>query len=124
MKSPASVASAEDFSDVLRCDIVYLNDFNAMVLDLMDYSTEFSTAVQVEDRSSDTLVSLIFDKWITRFGAPKNILTDTEAGFTSDEFIESRERFDVISLTTSPYVPTGKEARRNSILEGAMLPVR
>ena len=74
-----------------------------MVLPLVDFWAEFSLAGRAEDRSSVTPLKLISDEWAAPLGDAKTFLTDMGARVASAESTESRERVNMVPLTTGLY---------------------
>ena len=71
-----------------------------------------------KDQKALTAAKILYEGFISIFGAPKRILTDQDKAFTSEVVEQVCSQFGISQLTTTAYHPQG-----NSQVEEAHQPL-
>ncbi|KAH0487797.1 MAG: hypothetical protein KVP17_005320, partial [Porospora cf. gigantea B] len=77
------------------------------VLTMIDSHTKWAEAQVVADKSAETTMRVFYGEWICRYGAPRVIVSDQGAAFTSRLFELMATRLGVKLLHSTPYHPEG-----------------
>ena len=77
------------------------------LLTMVDNLTKWAEAEIITDKKSTTLATTFFRTWVARFGAPKVLTTDNEAGLHADFFKQLTKMFGIRHHYTTPYHPQG-----------------
>jgi hypothetical protein len=88
---------------------------------MIDHATRYAEAVPLKDIRSDTVADALWEMW-TRFGLPKEVLTDQGGQFVGEYMSEVNKRLDVKGLRTSPFHPqtNGLTEKFNQTLKAMM----
>lgn len=81
---------------------------------MQDHLSKYCLAEPIPDLKAVTIAEAVSRRLFAQFGAPRAILTDRGAAFTSDLFQEICEIFRVNQLTTSGYRPQTNGALERS----------
>jgi transposase InsO family protein len=71
----------------------------------VDHFTRFCEAIPIAKQDTETIAREFVTKIITQFGAPKKLLTDRGANFTSALIKETCKLLKIQKLQTSSYNP-------------------
>ena len=77
------------------------------VLTMIDPFTRWTEAESLSDRSAKKVASSILRNWICRFGVPRRLVSDNEAGFVGDLMTEFTSTLGIHHITSIPYRPQG-----------------
>ena len=91
---------------------------NKYILVLTDLYTKWVEAWATYDHTALTTASLFVEEFITRFGAPKKLLTDRGNHFVNNFFTEVNKLLKIEKVETAPYRPQtdGQTERFNRTL--------
>ncbi|XP_070184094.1 uncharacterized protein [Littorina saxatilis] len=91
------------------------------ILTMIDHATRYAEAVPLKDISSETVADALFEMW-TRFGLPKEVLTDQGGQFVGGYMTEVNRLLGVKGLRTSPFhaQTNGLTEKLNSTLKSMM----
>lgn len=94
---------ATSFNECLALDIKFYKSIP--ILHMIDVCTRFSISSVIKDKSANTIVEEIFQKWITIFGAPKKFQTDNGAEFANETFRSMCESLGSKAITSAAEAP-------------------
>ncbi len=108
------------FNQALHIDLKYMKDIQKnlyVALSMVDAATNYHQAVVVKTRDPARAAHHFCEKWLSIFGAPKEIVMD-QLGEWETEFIAVLEQFGILSRVPGSYAPW-----QNSLAErhGAIL---
>ena len=81
-RSMVSTRMAEKFGEMVQCDLLFFED--AIILHLLDESIRFTVTALLENKTAEAITTAITNSWIKLFGPMGCIVTDQEAGLTSE----------------------------------------
>lgn len=92
-------------------------------LTLIDRFTCWTEAVPIQNISADTVARAFYANWISRFGTPKNIISDQGTQFQSELFRKLSEFCGIKMKRTTAYHPqcNGKIERFHRTLKTALM---
>ena len=73
------------------------------VLVITDHFTRYAQAFVTKDQKAETVARILYDRYISVFGAPEALLSDQGANFTSKVIAALCDLFAIRKLQTSPY---------------------
>jgi transposase InsO family protein len=79
------------------------------VLVIGDMFSRYVVAVPISDESADTVARVIFDRWVSVFGPPEQLLTDLGPNFASGVIAERCRLIGTKKVFTSAYHPQTNE---------------
>jgi Reverse transcriptase (RNA-dependent DNA polymerase)/RNase H-like domain found in reverse transcriptase/Integrase zinc binding domain/Integrase core domain len=83
-----------------------------ILLTIVDNHTKWAEAVPLADKRAETIARTLIIVWISRFGAPKFLVTDNDTSFTSQVLTDLASTFGIKQIQATPYHPQG-----NAIVE-------
>ena len=95
---------------------------NRYVLVCIDLFTSWVEAVPLSSITSDSVIKGFFDCIVSRHGCPKKVLTDLGSQFTSKQFLELCQQFNIEKLESAAYhhQTNGKAERFNRFLASSL----
>ena len=116
-KPIVSLPLADRFNEVVAMDLKTWNGNYFLVL--VDIFTRYCSAVVIYDKKPDTIITKLFEKWISIFGAPRKFLSDNGGEFNNESFRSLAENFGIRVMCTAAEAPwsNGVCERLNCILE-------
>ena len=81
--------------------LLWTSKFGLMV----DHATRFCTAEFITNKNSATIVKALFNKWITFFGAPKQLMSDNGCEFNNELMRSLGDGFDIKITCTAAESP-------------------
>ena len=75
---------ATEFQETVAMDLKF---YNGKILNLFDHSTWLSASWFMPNKNPDTVLTYIFEIWISVYGAPEKFLTDNGGEFANSKFI-------------------------------------
>ena len=107
------------FNDIVAMDLKCLDGINNVYfLHMIDMVTRFSAAKIIRDKKKETIVSGLFSKWISVFGAPQKFMADNGGEFSNDAYRELCEQYNIqiqYSAAESPF-SNGMVERHHKVL--------
>eukprot|EP00971_Amphidinium_carterae_P188088 3733277-Amphidinium_carterae.4 len=82
-RSMTTTRTITDFNSLVQMDVMYYTpqqQEQLMIVHFIDAATRYSQAFVLSNRTEQCLCNAIADKWITIFGCPKIIESDSETG--------------------------------------------
>ena len=85
---------------------------------MVDQFTKWVEAAPIPDQSAETVARTAVDYLFSRFGCPREIVTDQGANFNSQLFTQLCEMLQIAKKRTTPYHPSanGQVERLNRTL--------
>lgn len=80
------------------------------VLTMIDQLTKWAECTPIGQQTEEVAASAMIKGWISRFGVPRILVTDSDPSFTGKLFQEICARLGIRSLQTTPYHPQGNGA--------------
>ena len=80
-------------------------DNNKYILVFIDYFTRWAITIPTKDATSETIANAFIEHVITKYGAPKKLLSDRGTNFLSELMKEVYKWFSVKKLNTTAYHP-------------------
>ena len=77
------------------------------VLVIVDHFTRYTRAYVTKDQKVSTAAKILYEGFISIFGAPERILMDQGKAFTSEVVGQLCSQFGISQLTTTAYHPQG-----------------
>ena len=77
------------------------------VLVIVDHFTRYTRAYVTKDQKASTAAKILYEGFISIFGAPKRILTDQGKAFTSEVVEQLCSQLRISQSTTTAYHPQG-----------------
>ena len=77
------------------------------VLVIVDHFTRYTRAYVTKDQKAFTAAKILYERFISIFGAPKRILMDQGKAFTSEVVGQLYSQFGISQLMTTAYHPQG-----------------
>ena len=108
---------AMDFSLLERA-----SDGRELVLVLTDTFTKWTVAIPVTYQSAKTVVKVLVEDWITKFGVPEQLHSDQGRSFESEVVRELCSHYNIKKTRTTPYHPqgNGQTERFNRTMHGLL----
>lgn len=82
------------------------NQGHRYILTVMDHFTTWAEAYPMRNQESITVARLLVDQWISRFGCPRQLLTDQGTCFEAALFRDMCRLLQIDKIRTSPYKPS------------------
>ena len=107
---------AYTFNECLALDIKFYK--GTPILHMIDVCTRFSLSSIIENKSANTIVEEIFQKWITIFGPPEKFQSDNGTEFANETFRSMCEALGSKAMTSAAEAPfsNGLVERYNYVL--------
>ena len=83
---------------------------NVWIITMIDTFTRWPVAVAIKDRSSASIATAIYEKWICDKSVPLKIISDRAREFISRGMKQLSARLGCTLITTSGYNPTGNSS--------------
>ncbi|GFS19132.1 Pol polyprotein [Elysia marginata] len=93
---------AMDFTQLERA-----SDGREHVLVLTDIFTKWTVAVPVHDQTTKTVVKVLINDWILKYGAPQQLHSDQGSSFEAAVVKELCEQYQINKTRTTAYHPAG-----------------
>ena len=77
------------------------------VLVIMDYFMRYTRAYMTKDQKASTAARILYEGFVSIFGAPERILMDQGKAFMSEVVGQLCSQFRISQLTTTAYHPQG-----------------
>lgn len=77
------------------------------ILTMIDYHTRWVECVPLPDKTADTITSMWWIHWITRFGLPKIMVVDSDPSFQADLVKQMCAKLGVGKYTSAIERPKG-----------------
>ena len=104
---------AHNFNDVVSMDLKINQKHNTIILYLVDMFSKYMAAYVIPDKKPESVIKPFLESWIlTRFGAPRAIISDCGGEFVNDKMKALCESFNIRMFTTA-----GFSAHQNGINE-------
>ena len=105
------------FNETLAMDLKVWK-IGVYFLVLVDLATRFCQAIVINNKRPDTVIKAIFSKWISVFGAPRQIFSDNGCEFNNEVMKTMSDNFGIKLLCTAAEAPwsNGVCERLNAIL--------
>ena len=104
---------ANDFNDVISMDLKFFHKYNTIVLYIIDLFSRYIAAHVIPDKKPESVIRPLLQSWImTRFGAPRAIITDNGGEFVNQKMTNLCHNFGIKMYTTAGY-----SAHQNGINE-------
>lgn len=84
---------------------VQTRSHNRYILCFMDQYSGWLECFPTHDKSTDTVINLLLEEIISRYGCPLRIITDNGKEFTSDRFQSLLQELHIDHVRTSNYAP-------------------
>ena len=119
---PASLKTMMDFNHKIYLDgITWTNKMNKTFhfYHLLDAGTNYHIAIVAPSKTSEDLINLINQHWISWAGPPSEITVDSGTEMNSSEFATFLQRFNIRSTTTVPdaHWQSGRIERHGGFLQ-------
>jgi len=75
------------------------------LLTMIDRNTNWFEAIPIKDITADTVVEKLEQDWISRYGPPKNIISDQGKQFEAEIFKALCKKHNINKIRTTPYNP-------------------
>lgn len=88
------------------------------ILVATDYVTKWAEASAVQNDNAGTVARFLYENIITRFGCPKELVSDRGTHFINDTIRALTDKYDIKHRKTTPYHPraNGQTEKTNGIL--------
>ena len=104
---------AHNFNDVVSMDLKIDHVHNTIRLYLVDMFTKYMAGYLIKNKNPESIIKPFLESWIlTRFGAPRAILSDCGGEFVNSKMKSLCESFNIKMFTTAGY-----SAHQNGINE-------
>ena len=104
---------ASNFNDVVTMDLKIDNVHNTIRLYLVDAFSKYMAGYLIKNKNPESIIKPFLESWIlTRFGAPRAILSDCGGEFVNSKMKSLCESFNIKMYTTAGY-----SAHQNGINE-------
>ena len=104
---------ANDFNDVVSMDLKINHKHNTIILYIVDLFSRYTAAYVIPDKKPESVIKPFLQSWIlTRFGAPRAIITDNGGEFVNNKMTNLCHNFGIKLYTTAGY-----SAHQNGINE-------
>ena len=92
---------------------------NKYIMVVIDHFTKYSEAYALKSHTAIDVSDVLVTQFISRFGIPKQLISDQGPEFMSDVFKHLCTMLSIEKLNTSPYSPTtnGATERQNHIIQ-------
>ena len=112
-----SMPLSSKFNDVIAMDLKFWKN-NLYFLVIVDLATRYCSAAVINDKKPKTILKALFLCWVSKFGAPNQILSDNGCEFNNVEMRQFGETFNVKIMTTAAESPwsNGTCERLNAII--------
>ena len=96
----------QDFNDTICMDLKVWPKHNVIILYIIDMFSRFTAAFIIPDKRPESIIKPFLESWIlTRFGAPKSILTDNGGEFVNKKMTDLCHNFNIRIFTTAGHSP-------------------
>ena len=99
-----SLPLSSKFNGTVAMDLKYW-DKGIHFLVMVDVATRFCSAAVIKDKRPSTILRMIFIHWVSKFGAPKQILSDNGMEFNNEEMRQFGESFNTKIMNTAAESP-------------------
>uniref|UniRef100_A0A1B6LP54 RNA-directed DNA polymerase n=1 Tax=Graphocephala atropunctata TaxID=36148 RepID=A0A1B6LP54_9HEMI len=93
----------------ISCDIVgplpVTHSGNKYVLSVVDHFSRYTEFFALPDQTSETVAKVLTHRYVTKYGVPKELITDQGGSFTSDLIREMCRLLNIRKLQTTGYHP-------------------
>lgn len=97
---------AKDFDDVVALDLKEWSHKSQMwFCHMIDLATRYSVCIIVRNKDSKTILDAIMSGWISKFGTPRQSLSDKGAEFNNEKFRDMAGSFNIRVCTTAAQSP-------------------
>ena len=79
---------------------------NEYILTVVDLFSKWAEAYPLRNHTAPVVARTLMDNYFTRYGCPRQLLSDQGTEFQSDLFLELCGRMEIDKLRTSPYKPS------------------
>ena len=90
------------------------------ILTTIDFFTKWVEAIPTRNATDKVIISFIQENILSRFGCPKNLLTDNDNSFKSKAMVAFCEENGIVLKHSTPYYPRGNvlaESTNKSIIQ-------
>jgi hypothetical protein len=96
---------------------------NRFILTMVDAFTKWAEAAPLKEHTAKAVANAVLQHWASRFGTPREIMSDQGSEFESALFKNLCRLLQVQKMRSSPYHPMGNGAveRLNRTLKGLLL---
>lgn len=77
------------------------------LLNLIDSLSKWAECYVVPDKTTTTVASVLQERWISRFGTPRVLVSDRDRSFTASLLQEMCQNYGITRWTSAPYHPEG-----------------
>ena len=99
-----SIYNAKDVNEVVGIDLKWLTTGHVMI-HAIDLFSRFSATRIIQNKQKETIISALFDCWISVLGRPKKFLSDNGGEFINEKFVEMCEQLGISIQTTGADSP-------------------
>ena len=116
---------ADTFNQTVALDLKFLEG-KEIILHAIDLLTRFSTAIIIENKTKEVIVSEFLRSWISIFGAPEQTLCDNGREFCNQDFLDMCQNMNINMKSTAAFSPhsNGVVERHNGILAEMTLKIK
>ena len=113
-----SVSLAMNFNEVVETDLMFYREY--VVHHFICRATRWHVAVETPNKTEDQLITNFHTAWVSIFGPPQQLVTDSEAGLTSSSAEARLKRMCVVLKVRGKDQRARYIERRGAILRHAM----
>ena len=105
-----------EFQETVAIDLKFHS--GKILLHLVNHSTRLSVSSFIPNKNPDTILTYIFELWISVYGASKKFLTDNGGEFANSKFIEMAESLGITVKSMAEECPWSNDLieRHNLVL--------
>ena len=78
------------------------------ILGIIDVFSRYPLLVPLRNTSTDTVYRVLYDKWISVYGIPEEVITDNAANFSAKEFVDKLKSMQIVKVPTCSHFSQGK----------------
>ena len=104
-KFKVSLPMAHDFNQTLCMDLKIWSGSGKIILYVIDMFTRYVQAKVIPNKKPESVLKVLIEEWIKRWGSPSAILVDNGGEFVNDKMNKVCETFGIKLLTTGSYSP-------------------